>query len=66
MRLQYPNPEDVQVLSPVKAFFARFNGIQMLTFVDSVKRVVATVSCGEDVCSHEVLTKLAKSVRERL
>jgi len=38
----------------------------MLTFVDSVKRVVATVACGETFCSHEQLTKLAKSVRERL
>ncbi len=66
MRLQYPHAEDVQVLQPVKAFFSHFNGIQMLTFVDSVKRVVATVACGETFCSHEQLTKLAKSVRERL
>lgn len=66
MRLQYPHAEDVQVLQPVKAFFSHFNGIQMLTFVDSVKRVVATVACGESFCSHEQLTKLAKAVRERL
>ncbi len=66
MSLQYPHAEAVQVLQPVKAFFSHFNGIQMLTFVDSVKRVVATVACGETYCSHEQLTKLAKSVRERL
>jgi len=66
MRLQYPNAEDVQVLQPAKSFFSHFNGIQMLTFVDSVKRVVATVACAESVCTHEQLTRLAKSVRERL
>ncbi len=65
MRLQYPNAEDVQVL-PAKAFFARFGGIQMLTFVDSVKRVVVTIGCNESLCSHDQLTKLAKIVRERL
>ncbi len=66
MRLQYPNAEDVQVLQPAKAFFAHFNGIQMLTFVDSVKRIVATVACAEAICTHDQLTKLAKGVRERL
>jgi len=66
MRLQYPNAEDVQVLQPAKAFFAHFSGIQMLTFVDSVKRIVATVACAESICTHEQLTKLAKAVRERL
>lgn len=66
MRLQYPNAEDVQVLQPAKAFFAHFSGIQMLTFVDSVKRVVATVACAEAICTHDQLTKLAKAVRERL
>jgi len=66
MRLQYPNAEDVQVMQPAKAFFAHFSTIQMLTFVDSVKRVVATVACGEGVCTHEQLTKLAKAVRDHL
>lgn len=66
MRLQYPNAEDVQVLQPAKAFFAHFGGIQMLTFVDSVKRIVATVACAESICTHEQLTKIAKAVRERL
>lgn len=66
MRLQYPHAEDVKALEPLKAFYSQFNGIQMLTFVDSVKRVVATVACGDAYCSHEQLTKLAKSVRERL
>lgn len=65
MRLQYPNAEDVRVM-PAKAFFAHFNGIQMLTFVDSVKRVVATVACGDKVCDHDQLTKLAKAVRGKL
>lgn len=66
MRLQYPNAEDVQVLAPVKAFFAQFGKIQMLTFVDSVKRMVVSVGCGEGVCSHDELVKLAKAVRDRL
>ena len=66
MRLQYPNAEDVQVLQPAKAFFSHFSGIQLLTFVDSVKRIVATVACAESICTHEQLTKLAKAVRERL
>jgi hypothetical protein len=65
MRLQYPNAEDVRAL-PAKAFFAHFSGIQMLTFVDSVKRVVATVACAEAICSHDQLTKLAMAGREQL
>ncbi len=66
MRLQYPNAEDVAAMAPAKAFYAHFKGVQMLTFVDSVKRVVASVACGENVCDHEQLLKLARSVRERL
>jgi len=66
MRLQYPNAEDVQVLAPVKAFFAQFGKIQMITFVDSVKRIVVSVGCGEGICTHDELVKLAKAVRERL
>lgn len=66
MRLQYPNAEDVQVLAPVKAFFAQFGKIQMLTFVDSVKRTVVSVGCGEGVCSHDELVKLARAVRDHL
>lgn len=66
MRLQYPNAEDVQVLAPVKAFYAQFGKIQMITFVDSVKRIVVSVGCGEGICTHDELVKLAKAVRERL
>lgn len=66
MRLQYPKPEDVTAMPPAKAFFAQFAGVQILTFVDSVKRVVASVACGEGVCDHDQLLRLARSVRDRL
>jgi len=66
MRLQYPNAEDVNAMPPAKAFYAHFSGVQMLTFVDSVKRVVASVACGENVCDHQQLLKLARSIREKL
>lgn len=66
MRLQYPGAEDVQVLAPMKAFFAQFGKIQMLTFVDSIKRVVVSVGCGEGLCTHEELVKLAKAIRDRI
>lgn len=66
MRLQYPGAEDVQVLAPMKAFYAQFGKIQMLTFVDSIKRVVVSVGCGEGLCTHEELVKLAKAIRDRI
>lgn len=66
MRLQYPNAEDVSAMPPARAFYSHFQGVQMLTFVDSVKRVVASVACGEGVCTHAQLLKLARSVRDRL
>lgn len=66
MRLQYPKPEDVNAMPPAKAFYSYFSGVQTLTFVDSVKRVVASISCGEGVCTHEQLLKLARMARERL
>jgi hypothetical protein len=65
MRLQYPNAEEVTAVSPAKAFFAQFRGVQSLTFVDAVTRTVVSVSCGEGLCSHEQLAKLAKAVRAR-
>lgn len=66
MRLQYPKAEDVTALPPAKAFYSYFAGVQTLTFVDSVKRVVASVSCGEGVCNHDQLLTLARRVRDRL
>lgn len=66
MRLQYPKAEDVSAMPPAKAFYSYFAGIQTLTFVDSVKRVVASVSCGEGVCNHDQLLTLARRVRDRL
>jgi hypothetical protein len=65
MRLQYPNGEEVSVLTPAKAFFSQFGGVQTLTFVDSVTRTVVSVACGEGICTHEQLTKLAKAIRAR-
>jgi len=66
MRHQYPASEQVAAMNPAKAFFSTFGGVQTLTFADSVKRVVASVGCGEQTCTHEQLLKLAKALRDRL
>jgi len=66
MRLQYPNAEDVSVLLPLKGFYAYFGTVQSLTWVDPAKRMVVSLSCGEGLCNHDAMTRLAKSARERM
>ncbi|MCC6620289.1 MAG: hypothetical protein IT385_03490 [Deltaproteobacteria bacterium] len=66
MRLQYPNADDVSALSPLKGFYSYFGTIQTLTWVDPAKRMVLSLSCGEGLCSHDAMTRLAKSARERM
>lgn len=66
MRHQYPASEQIAAMNPTKAFFSSFGGIQTLTFADTAKRVVASIGCGEDTCTHEQLLKLSKALRDRL
>lgn len=66
MRLQYPNAEDVSVLLPLKAFYSYFGTIQSLTWIDPAKRMVLSMSCGDGLCNHDAMTRLAKSARERM
>lgn len=66
MRHQYPASEQIAAMNPTKAFFSSFGGIQTLTFADSAKRVVASIGCGEDTCTHDQLLKLSKALRDRL
>jgi hypothetical protein len=66
MRLQHPNAEDVEVLKPVKGFYAGYQAIQALTFVRPDKQMVITVSCGEKSCDHGQLLRLARAVQGRI
>jgi|GEM_PF-2848295 len=66
VRLQHPNADDVQSLKPLKAFYAGYFGIQSLTFARPDKMLVVTLSCGEELCDHAALLKLAQAAQNRL
>jgi hypothetical protein len=66
LRLQHAGAEDVEVFRPLRGFFSGYGPIQSLTVGKPDRRIVATVSCGEKVCTHATLLKLARAVEARL
>ena len=66
MRAQSPNASDIKQLEPVKAFYAAFGPIQTLTLSETNKRLVVAVSCGQELCTHEKLLKLARHAQQQL
>lgn len=63
---QYPHAQETRALDPAKAFFSYFGKLQTLTFMDSDKQLVVSVTCAEDVCTQEKLLMLAKHARQAL
>lgn len=66
MREQYPNAQDVTLLEPTKAFYSSFGAIQTLTMTDTNKRLVVSVSCGQETCTQQVLLKLAQHAQKQM
>lgn len=63
---QYPHAQETRALEPAKAFFSYFGKLQALTFMDSDKQLVVSVTCAETVCSQDKLLQLAKRARQAL
>jgi hypothetical protein len=66
MLRQYPNAEATKALTPSDAFFSYWGNVQTLTIVNDKKRSVASVSCGETLCTQKALFELAKHVQSKL
>jgi len=66
MRTQYPNAQETKVLEPQQAFFSHFGKIHSLTFIETQRRMVVSVACGEDMCSQQALLRLTRHARDNL
>ena len=65
MRADFPNAEDTTAIGP-KGFISYYDDIVTLTFADLSRRVVASVSCSQKICTGEQLLSVANAVNEKL